>query len=313
MKTNGSKKAATKELILLKPDQLITHPRNMRKFYPADQVREMAASIASCEGVFEPLIVTPAAGGKWIVIDGNMRLAGARTLGEKCPLLECKVVNQSEADQLLAMVTANQVRYDVDPVSEAMHYKALEDEGLSVRDISKRTGVYEARIINRKILADLEQPIQQLIIDGKLPSSHLVASELLKLPPKTRLRLATRAANNPNMKIQTIVKACQNLAAGKAKKKLTRPAAQLASIEGQEGDVTAKELRLAVARACKACNQFDVELMHGRAPAWSMVAHAADATCSSCDLKEMQSICRTCPAVELLRNLKAAKADSHGA
>lgn len=302
----------TKLLITLNPGNLITHPRNMRKFYPADQVREMADSILASSGVLEPLIVTKEKNGKYLVVDGNMRLAGARLLGDKCPPLECKEVQQSEAEQLLAMITANQVRYDVDPVREALHYKALQDEGLSIRDISKRTGVYEARITNRILLAKLEQPIQQFIIDGKLPCSHLVATELLKLPPKTRIRLATRAANNPNMKIQTIIKACQNLASGGQKKKLKRPAVQLAGIEDQEGQVTAKELRMAVARACKACNQFDVELMHGRAPAWSMVAHAADDTCSSCDLKEMQNICKTCPVVEMLRNLKAAKEASHG-
>lgn len=299
------------KLILLKSDQLVTHPRNMRKFYPDDHVREMADSILAIKGVLEPLVVVMDKAEKYLVVDGNMRLAGARLLEDKCPPLECKVVDQTEAEQLLSMVTANQVRYDIDPVSEALHYKALQDEGLSVREISKRTGMYEIRIHNRIVLAKLEQPIQQLIIDGKLPSSHLVASELLKLTPKTRLRLATRAANNPNMKIQTIIKACQNLAAGESKKKLKRPAVQLADIEGQEGEVTAKELRLAVAKACKACNQFDVELMHGQAPAWSLVAHAADETCSSCELKEMQSICKSCPAVELLRNLKAVKAGNH--
>lgn len=302
----------TKEIILLKPNQLTMHPRNMRRFYPADQVREMADSILASEGVLEPLIVTKDKSGKYQVVDGNMRLAGARLLQDKCPPLECKVVDQTAAEQQLAMVIANQVRYDVDPVSEGLHYKALQDEGLTIREISKRTGVYEVRINNRIILARLEQPIQQFIIDGKLPCSHLVAAELLKLPAKTRIRLATRAANNPNIKIKTIIKACLNLSAGATRKKLKRPAVQLAGIEGQEGNVTAKELRLAAARACKTCNQFDADLMHGRAPAWAIVAHAADDTCSSCDLRDMQKICGCCPAVELLRKLKAAKGGSFG-
>jgi ParB-like chromosome segregation protein Spo0J len=285
----------------------------MRKFYPVDQVREMADSILASKGVLEPLIITRDKGGNSLVIDGNMRLAGARLLGDKCPSLECKVVDQSAAEQLLSMAIVNQVRYDVDPVSEGLHYKALQAEGLTVREISKRTGIYEARIINRKILADLEPEIQQLIIDGKLPSSHLVAGELLKLPPKVRVRLAIRAAANPNTKIQTIIKACQNLAVGDIKKKLKRPAAQIAGIEDLKGEITAKELRMAVAHVCKTCNQFDVTLMNGRAPAWSMVAHAADETCSSCDLKEMQTVCKSCPAVELLRNLKVAKGGNRGA
>src|ERR1700744_6515801 len=107
-----------KNLLMLKPSQLLNHPRSMRKFYPADQVGEMAESIAAHKGVIEPLIVMrDSKKDKWIVIDGNMRLAGARLLGDKCPDLECKVVEQTEAEQRLSMVIANQIRYDVDPVS----------------------------------------------------------------------------------------------------------------------------------------------------------------------------------------------------
>jgi ParB/RepB/Spo0J family partition protein len=294
----------TKEILLLKPGQLLTHPRNMRKFYPEDQVREMADSIRANSGVIEPLIVTKGKDGKYLVVDGNMRLAGARLLGADCPALECKVMKLAEIGQLTAMVSANQVRYNVDPVSESLHYKALQDQGLTVREISKRTGVYEARIINRAILARLEEPIQKMIVNGKFPSSHLVAGALLKLTPAVRLRLVKKIAANPNTKCETIITACEKLAAGKTEK-LKRPAVQLSKIEDLAGTLRMKDLRQAAAKACQVCNQL--ELVPGQAPAWSMVAHAADDTCASCNLKDMRTICEGCPAVELLRKLKAAK------
>jgi ParB/RepB/Spo0J family partition protein len=300
----------TKEVLLLKPVQLLTHPQNMRKHYPEAQVQEMADSILANAGVIEPLIVTKSLAGKYLVVDGNMRLAGARRLGDKCPALECKVMELGDRAQLLAMVSANQVRYDVDPVSEGLHYKALQDQGLSIRDISKRTGVYEARIINRIVLAKLEEPIQKLIVDGKLSSSHLVANALLKLTPGVRLRLAQKIAANPSTKIQTIIAACEKLAAGKGAEKLKHPATQIAQIQDLAGRAATKALRQAAARACEACNQW--EPVPGREPAWSMLAHAADATCAACDLKEMRSICEGCPAVELLRNLKTATAGKGG-
>lgn len=295
-------------IINLRPDQLITHPRNMRKFYPADQVQEMADSIRAHSGVIEPLIITKGSAGKYLVVDGNMRLAGARLLADDCPPLECKIVSMTEASQLLAMVTTNQVRYDVDPVSEALHYKALRDkEGLTIREISKRTGVYEARIINRIILAELEEPIQQLIADKKLPSNHLVAQALLKLEADMRMHLVKKIAANPGTSIKTIIKACENLAAGKAAKKLKRPAVQTAGVEDKQGRIRAKELRLAFTKVCRSCNQLEDEL--GQGLAWPVVAHAADETCSRCDLKEMRTICESCPAVELLRNLKGGNRD----
>lgn len=291
----------TKEIIFLKPDQLITHPRNMRKFYPTDQVREMADSILANNGVLQPLIIIKGKNGKNLVVDGNLRLAGGQLLKDKCPPLECKVVAMAEADQMLAMISANQVRYDVDPVSEALHYKALRDQGLSVAEISRRTGVYYIRIQNRIILADLEEPIQTMIVNGKLPCSPLVAAAMLKLSRADRLSLAKKIAANPNTKIKTILNACENLAKGKATKKLKRPAVQLAGVENESGCVGMKAMRRAANQTCRVCNQL--ERVHDRSPGWSVVAHAADDTCSSCDLKDMRNICEGCPVVELLRNL----------
>jgi len=295
----------TIEILNLKVSDLKPHPKNSRRYFNENDVREMANSILANGGVIEPIVVTGNGNGKYLVVDGNMRLAGARLLGSDCPDLECKVVDMAEAEQLLAMVTANQVRYDVDPVSEALHYKALQDRGLSVRDISKRTGVYEARIYNRIILAELEEPIQKMIACGKLPSSPPVAKALLKLTPDVRLRLAKKIAANPNTKIQTIIKACEKLAGGKDHVRLKRPAVELSKIENESGAVKIKDLREAAAKTCKVCNQTEAD--YGREFSWSIVAHAADETCSGCNLKDMRTICEGCPVVELLRNLKNRK------
>lgn len=300
-----------KELLKLNPEQLLTHPRNMRRFYPAEQVREMANSIIAAKGVIEPLIVAKESNkNKWLVIDGNMRLAGARLLGEKCPSLDCKVVDQNEANQLLSMVITNQIRYEVDPVSEGLHYKALKSEGLSIRDISKRTGVYEARITHRIILADLDEPIQKLIADGKLPASPIVAHALLKLKPDMRVRLAIRLSENPNTKISTIEKACDRLLEDKTpKKKLKRPAVELSGALENKGATNGKSLRRAAKKVCEKCNQVEGKLCESSEPAWSMVVHAADENCGSCDLKDMQRICTMCPSVTLLKNLITMKGD----
>lgn len=294
----------TKELISLKPSQLLTHPKNMRRFYPADHVREMANSILASNGVIEPLIVTKDAGGKWLVVDGNMRLAGAKLLGDKCPPLDCKVVDQKEGDQLLTMVIANQVRYDVDPVSEGLHYRALQKEGLSNREISKRTGVYEARIMNRVVLADLDEPIQNLIATDKLPADPRVAKALMQLTPAVRVKLAQRLADNPNIKIATILKACERLTEDKKpSKKLKRPAVELSGALQAGGKVNGQEIRAAAKAMCNSCNQVEDKLKDDKEPAWSMVVHAADQNCNSCSLKDMQKICSQCPAVTLLRRL----------
>lgn len=294
-----------KELFYLKVSQLLTHPKNMRRFYLAADVKEMANSILAEKGVLQPLIVMKDLNSnKFVVIDGNMRLAGAQLLADQCPLLECKIVEKNEAEQMLSMIIANQIRYDVDPVSEGIHYKSLKKQGLSIRDISKQTGIYEARIHHRIILADLDEPIQKLIVEGKLHHSPDVARALLKLDPEVRVRLATRICENPNVKIATILNACERLLQDKTStKKLKRPAVELSGALRGKGSTDAASLRAAAKIMCHKCNQVEGKLREESEPAWAMIVHAADDNCNNCELKEMQKVCSMCPAVNLLRNL----------
>ena len=295
-------------LLLLKPKNLLTHPRNMRRFYPSSQVREMANSIAAGGGVIQPLIVTEDGeknSHKYFVVDGNMRLAAARLLEDKCPPLECKVVEQKESEQLLSMVVANQVRYDVDPVSEGLHYAALMKEGLTVRSISKLTGVYEARITKRKVLADLPEAIQRLIANGRIPADDRAARAFLSLPKDRAVKFAERLAQNPNITIKTIVAAAEKLAQKQAAgKPLKRPSAELSgALRSEKKSASAAEIRKAAREACHSCNQYEGKLRETPEPAWAVVVHAADKTCDQCPLKDMQTICGSCPAVQLLRKL----------
>ena len=297
-----------KKLLMLKPKSLLTHPRNMRRFYPTAQVREMANSIVAIRGVIQPLIIVKDKtrySHKYFVVDGNMRLAAARILEDKCPPLKCDVVEQKEAEQQLSMVVANQVRYDVDPVSEGLHYKALQKEGMTVRKISKMTGVYEARINNRKILADLPETVQQLIVEEKLPASEKAAKALLKLPKEKAVKLAVRLAQNPNVKIQTIVAAAEKLAIGTAgNKKLKHPAAELSGAAKSEmKSASRSDIREAAKITCQKCNQYEGKLRKTPEPAWATVVHAADDICTKCPLKDMNSICGSCPVVQMLKRL----------
>lgn len=296
------------KMLMLRPKDLLIHPRNMRRFYPASQVREMADSILAAGGVLQPLIIVKNPerySHKYLVVDGNMRLTAGQLLENKCPPLKCEIVAQKKAEQMLSMIIANQIRYDVDPVSEGLHYKALQDEGMTVRKISKLTGVYEVRITNRKILADLPKSIQQLIVEEKLPASPEAARALLELPEKKAIKLAERLAKNPNVKIRTVVTAVERLTIGNTKdKKLKHPASGLSGAAISEKKGTTRSLiRTAAKNTCQKCNQYEGKLRATPEPAWSVVVHAGDTTCTQCPLKDMSSICGSCPAVQLLKKL----------
>lgn len=159
-------------LLYLYPDALLTHPKNLRRFYPENYVREMAESIKNAKGVYEPLLIVPnGKPGKYFVVDGNIRLAGGRLLGKDCPPLECKVMRQNEAEQLLTMIITAKFRYDPDPISEALHYKRLiDEEGYSPSKIARATGIAVTTVDNRLKLLTLEPEIQELIGNFKLPA-----------------------------------------------------------------------------------------------------------------------------------------------
>jgi ParB family chromosome partitioning protein len=317
---------------LLRVDQLLTHPRNIRQLYLQEEVEQMAQSIRACKGVIQALRVVPAWSadrrargkrGKYYVVAGNKRLAGARLLGKRCPLLKCEIVNESEARQLLDMVVENFVRSRPDPISEALHYRSLiKDEGYTPEKIAAKTGVPLATIQNRLLLLKLEPEIQDLIAQGRLPRDRRAAEALMKLPKgKGRIRLAQRLAEL-DTPIRGIVVACQKFLETSSRRKarplppsakesrLKTPSLELAQENGHQPSADAvvgwPALREAARNMCLACD-IKAEMLGDDVPepAWSLITHAAEETCQACPLPKLTSTCRGCPGVEIIRRLIA--------
>lgn len=297
-------------LLMLRVNQLKIHPLNIRQTYPDDEVEGMAESIRANDGVLHALLIVPSdKKGVWWVVDGNKRLRGAQRLGKDCPLLKCEPVGMNRAQQLLAMATTL-IRSDPNPFDEARHYARLRKDGLSNRDISKQTGVYEARIYNRLRLLDLDEPIQKLMEQGKLPRTPDSVDALLRIPDaKLRIQLARRLAYNVNVTTRTVQSAAGRLLTGlqqKDKPRLKHPAAELSGADRRSGTVAVDALRAAARRTCAVCDMREVRLRDAKEPAWSSIVHAAGETCGSCTLRDVQDVCHTCPATELLRRLAPA-------
>lgn len=311
------------EVISLHIDQLKTHPRNMRRFYPDAQVREMAASIKSTGGVIQPLVVTPNGNpDHYLVVDGNLRLAAARLLGDACPELFCRVTHASEAEQLLTMV-ATTVRYDVDPISEALHYRALLAEHYSIEQISAATGKAAVTINNRLRLLDLDDDIQQLVASGKLIKDFRIVAALNSIPDRDmRVKMAQRFADD-GATFRNINTVCERMlerigAARKQSRRLGRPAPERAnepmlaaaehraSLQSPAGTEKTgwRQVRAAARAMCDACEAKEAQLHNAVAePAWEMITHAATDTCKACTVREVAGVCIQCPGVDLLQRL----------
>jgi len=301
-------------LVYLTTDRLKMHPRNLRRFYPEAQAREMADSIRAAGGVVQPLRIVPdGAAGQYYVVDGNMRLAGARLLGRDCPPLKCEIVDASAAQQLLDMLVTAKFRYDPDPISEALHYRRLiEEERYTAAEISRLTGVAPGTIKSRLQLLDLDPPIQELVGQGRLPGDARVSAALLAIPdPRARVKLAERLAGE-GVSIRAIVAACDRLVESfreRAAQSTGAPALALMR-KGSRTPPPAPEIpapwaavRKAAAAMCQVCEVRLSSLQAAGEPAWAMLAHAAESTCGHCNVRQVAGACKECPGVELLRIL----------
>lgn len=197
-------------LIYCSPEQLKIHPENIRAYYPPGDVAEMAASIRAMNGVLQALLVIyDDAPDHYLVVDGNLRLMAGRLLGPECPPLKCEVIAADHARQLLVMA-ATGLHYPKDPVSEGRHYRRLvSDEGYSVEEIARRTGISRATIDSRMALLELDEDIQRLVVEGRISKDIRVTRALRAIPdPATRVKLARRFAAN-GTGIPRIVKSCR--------------------------------------------------------------------------------------------------------
>lgn len=298
------------KLLLLSPDDLLTHPHNLRRFYPENDVKEMADSILAQKGVLQALLVVHGPDKKYIVVDGNMRLAGARLLKDQCPKLKCELIDKSKKDQLISMLVTAKFRYTPDPVSEALHYRRLMDEEkYSVNKISKAMGIHSVKVYNRLRLLELEPEIQELIAQKKLSSIIDVTKAFLDISDgRARVKLAQRLARD-GVTIKATISACTRLEAQMKAKSL--PTGAMAHTGNrtfgkkvpEAKKIPLAKMREAVKKACEKCDIRLASLSKYPEPAWSLITHAADETCGDCSVRDVSGACKDCPAVILLSSI----------
>jgi ParB/RepB/Spo0J family partition protein len=300
-------KTPAPQLLMLRVNQLQVHPENVRRRYVESEIEEMAASIKARGGVLHALeIVRSGKKGIYWVVAGNKRLRGGERLGKDCPPMKCELVDADRGQQLLDMAIENGIRSDPNPVDEANHYQKMIDSGLSIRDISKRTGIGEFRIRQRLEITRLDKPIQELMATERLPHGSSVCAAFQTIPDKDlRIKLADRLAKNPNTNTKTIIAACARLLEAKApQEKLDAPATNLGLKRGlKKGSASWRQVKNTTAEACKSCDLKLSRLEAAGNPAWSMIVHAADEECSGCSIGHIKMVCNQCPLTAFLRRL----------
>ncbi len=152
-------------------DSLQANPRQPRQRFEPDALRELAASITE-HGMLQPLLVSDAGGGRYVIVAGERRWRAARLAGlRQVPAVVRERVDA--AQELELALVENLQRRDLTPLEEARAYAHLADDfAMSQADIAGRVGVDRSTVANALRLLKLPEDLQAMVEDGRLTAGH---------------------------------------------------------------------------------------------------------------------------------------------
>ena len=158
-----------------------------RQSFKEDTIKELAESIEK-NGLLQPIVVRPMAGGKYQIIAGERRYRAFKKLGRTMIPAIVRDYEDEEVDKL--QLVENVQREDLNPYDEAIAYLKLKEKyGLKQDDIAKAVGKSRPYISNMTRLLSLEDEILEMLKNGEITVSH--AKLILSVDTKEeRLKLA---------------------------------------------------------------------------------------------------------------------------
>lgn len=153
------------ELLRRNPDQ-------PRKVFSEADIDELAASIRE-KGVIQPLLVRPAPGfaGQYEIVAGERRWRAAQRAG----LREMPAVVRAlpDAEVLEIAIIENVQRVDLNPIEEALGYKALMERfGRTQDGVADVVGKSRPHVANALRLLNLPEAVQGYVLQGQLSAGH---------------------------------------------------------------------------------------------------------------------------------------------
>jgi ParB family chromosome partitioning protein len=166
-------------------------PNQPRLAMDQGSLDDLASSVRE-HGILQPILVRPAAGGRYQIVAGERRWRAARMAGlEAVPAL---IEELDDETALEISIIENLQREDLSPLDEALMYeRMIHEHGYSVRRLAQKLGKDKGYLENRLRLADAPPEVKELVSVRKDTLS--AAYELMKVPDaRKRKRLADQVA-----------------------------------------------------------------------------------------------------------------------
>ncbi len=193
--------------VTLKISEIEPNRDQPRQDFNEESLRELADSIA-IHGVLQPLLVRPLPDGGYQLVAGERRWRASRMAG----LFEVPVIirEMSDSEMMQISMIENLQRENLNPIEEALGYKALQDNyGLTQDEIARTVGKSRPVVANALRLLNLAQPILDMIRQGKITTGH--ARALLSInDTEAQLHMAEQIEKN-DLTVRDIEKAAKKL------------------------------------------------------------------------------------------------------
>ncbi len=153
------------------PLELITvNPHQPRRQFDEDTLVALAESIKA-RGVIQPVLVRPAAGGRYELVAGERRWRAAQIA--ELETIPAVVRQHDDASSLELAVIENMAREDLNPVDEARACSGLVEElGLTREQVGLRVGRSRVAVSNLIRLLDLPDEALALLERRELSEGH---------------------------------------------------------------------------------------------------------------------------------------------
>lgn len=211
--------APAPELRELNVELISPNPDQPRRRFDEEALVALADSLTE-QGVLQPVLVRPVAGGTYELVAGERRWRAAQMAGlEQIPAI---IEQRDDSEALEAAIVENMARADLNPVEEARAVAALVEElGMTKKAVGRRVGRSRSAISNLLRILDLPDSVLEMLEDGSLSEGHGRAL-LLAEDHSDRKRLA-RSANQEGWSVRVLEdrarKANQSSPAKKGKSK----------------------------------------------------------------------------------------------
>ena len=141
-----------------------------RKNFDRESLEELADSI-SRNGLLQPIYVREYADGRYQIIAGERRFRASKIAGlEEIPAI---ILDKDDLKVAEISLIENIQREDLNPVEEAMAYRALSKQyGLTQEELSERVGKSRSAIANTTRLLDLPEEVLEMVASKQISSGH---------------------------------------------------------------------------------------------------------------------------------------------